>query len=497
MRRWAGLLLALGFGLRLALAWLPVERLIAYTVPDDGFIYFVIARNLGAGLGATFDGLHATNGFHPLWALILAPLFGVLPSGDLPVHLALSLGALFDAAAGGLTALIVWRVSGDRGAALISLALYLFNPRLIQESINGLETGLALLAVSGALAAYLWAVADTNQLIRSLGLGAALGLTLLARSDLAIVGAVLLAAYAWRVRRAAPVGLTLAGWGAVIAPWFIWSQLRVGTVVQSSGVAIPSLVAARIQSASDFGQLWNSLLLPVINFSLRDYFIYPGVTLLGALIGMLLSLWSRRGEAPARLAIPAALWLPLAGASAIVAFHTLVRWYPRGWYFTPVAWGWVLLAGPLLAAGLKSQLGRRLALWLPIAFAVITIAQAVRMLGEPDYGAQPDMRAAAAWLTDHTPKAAVVGALNAGIYAYYSQRQVLGLDGLVDWGAINARQKHQLLDYFVAQGGSLLIDHKAYIESFSGYFGGRSTEPVAELPVRDHTYGPIVVWSVH
>ena len=76
-------------------------------------------------------------------------------------------------------------------------------------------------------------------------------------------------------------------------------------------------------------------------------------------------------------------------------------------------------------------------------------------------------------------------------------RRVINLDGLVDWGAIEARREKQLLDYFASRGGTLLIDHRDYIwNSFSSFFGGRSLELVAELPVADTTYGPIVVYRV-
>src|SRR5262245_31577955 len=47
---------------------------------EDGFFYLTLARNLAHGLGTTFDGLHPTNGYHPLWMLCLAPLVGVAAS---------------------------------------------------------------------------------------------------------------------------------------------------------------------------------------------------------------------------------------------------------------------------------------------------------------------------------------------------------------------------------------------------------------------------------
>lgn len=39
---------------------------------DDAFYYFKIASNIALGNGSTFNGIYDTNGYHPLWMLILA-----------------------------------------------------------------------------------------------------------------------------------------------------------------------------------------------------------------------------------------------------------------------------------------------------------------------------------------------------------------------------------------------------------------------------------------
>ncbi len=48
---------------------------------DDFFYYLRVAVNLAAGHGSTFDGIHLTNGYHPLWLLVLTALARVLPIG--------------------------------------------------------------------------------------------------------------------------------------------------------------------------------------------------------------------------------------------------------------------------------------------------------------------------------------------------------------------------------------------------------------------------------
>jgi hypothetical protein len=55
-------------------AWL-VHRLF-----DDSYYYLEIGQRVSRGEGATFDGLHVTTGFHPLW-LVVVVMIAVVLSG--------------------------------------------------------------------------------------------------------------------------------------------------------------------------------------------------------------------------------------------------------------------------------------------------------------------------------------------------------------------------------------------------------------------------------
>lgn len=46
---------------------------------DDFFYYLKVAANIAAGHGSTFDSIHATNGYHPLWMLFLVAFVRILP----------------------------------------------------------------------------------------------------------------------------------------------------------------------------------------------------------------------------------------------------------------------------------------------------------------------------------------------------------------------------------------------------------------------------------
>jgi hypothetical protein len=107
---------------------------------DDAYYYFTIARNLAAGLGSTFDTIHPTNGYHPLWLALLTPLF-ILVQGEFYVLVAVkALSALF-----WISSFILLYFIARRYRAEIALAIAL--PVLLLARhfwFNGLETSVFL-----------------------------------------------------------------------------------------------------------------------------------------------------------------------------------------------------------------------------------------------------------------------------------------------------------------------------------------------------------------
>ncbi|MEK6239224.1 MAG: hypothetical protein N2C14_31285 [Planctomycetales bacterium] len=63
-------------GVWLALLWIEPHSMF-WLCPDDSFYYFEIARNLAEGHGSTFDRIEQTNGYHPLWVAVCAPVFAL------------------------------------------------------------------------------------------------------------------------------------------------------------------------------------------------------------------------------------------------------------------------------------------------------------------------------------------------------------------------------------------------------------------------------------
>ncbi|HET9315207.1 MAG TPA: hypothetical protein VFQ51_06430, partial [Vicinamibacteria bacterium] len=189
---------------------------------EDGFYYFAIARNLAAGHGSTFDGLHATNGYHPLWLWVLAGVHGLAPPGRALVW-GTALQAALMAAAAALAFLAARRVLPAWPAVLAALVFVGLTERM---ALSGLE--LMLHAALVAACALSWLAGDAHATRRSLRLGVLLALGVLARLDVVLLVVALAAAVPPGVGRRERV-LALAGPPLlVLAAYLAWNQLAFG-----------------------------------------------------------------------------------------------------------------------------------------------------------------------------------------------------------------------------------------------------------------------------
>ena len=127
----------------LVLAWLPVSTAASQFVVEDTGYYLTAARNVVRGAGVTLDGRNPTNGFHPLWLVILSAEARLADgSSEWLFHVALTTCAVLFAA----TVLMIYRDVRSRTAPWLATpvaALMLWNYRLVSIALGGLETALA------------------------------------------------------------------------------------------------------------------------------------------------------------------------------------------------------------------------------------------------------------------------------------------------------------------------------------------------------------------
>ncbi|WP_322509651.1 hypothetical protein [Anaerolinea sp.] len=209
----------------------PVDSLLdRWFTTDDAFYYFQVARNISEGKGSTLDGIHASNGYHPLWMAVLIPVFS-LARVDLvlPLRLTVLLSVLISAGTGILLYRFLSR-SLHPALGMLAAALWVFFPPIHQVvTRQGMEAGLNAFFVMLLLVevqALLSRPAGQDTFRDALRLGCIGALTLFSRLDniffVGFAGVVLI----FRERRAYLfwLGYLIAGVSAGMLAFF----LRVG-----------------------------------------------------------------------------------------------------------------------------------------------------------------------------------------------------------------------------------------------------------------------------
>jgi hypothetical protein len=452
-------LLAIGAIPRAVLAFLPIKTLLQYVIPDDSYYYFQLATNIGRGLGPTVDGVNLTNGFHPLWAYAITPVFllkGINP--DLPVRLSMLLGGVLDVAAAYFIYRTIRLITSSRGGAYLGAACYLTAPLGVLHSVNGMETAAKLFFVALAT----WQLArilhyDLWDIINILGLGALCGLMNLARSDtipytLAIL--FLLTYFLFRLKKPGLIAAYVAPVVILAAPWVIWNYATFGTVVQVSAVAMP--YATKVKAGGPGGLNLVKGAGGVVRYfgGFTHFSPFFGLTLV--VVGLAWGLSVGR-DAIAKRGFWGVLTLT---AAAFATFVTDVvgRGFVRDWYFAEFAVVAALSVG--VAGGLFPLAAKRrpiLLVGIFLLWLAASVPGAAKRALSPDHEWQPEMRHGAEWINAHP--GVKVAAFNAGIVSYYADNRVTGIDGNVNNAAFDAIKRRRLYEYVVDRDIRYIVDY--------------------------------------
>lgn len=455
---------------------------------EGGLYYFEIAQNLAAGAGSTFDGVHVTNGYHPLWVLCLVPVFWMRSEPESALRLGILLQGIL--MAGGTSILYAtFRLGAGRLAS--SLAALVWVALTYREALSGLEFGLhALLVLSGAFV-YRRLVGEPPRLPAHLGLGVLLGLGFLARLDNVVLSALIGAALAWRAS-----GTGLGGDGArrvlaYVLPIAALCALYVVVNLWLCGHALP--VSAAVKREWSLYKLsqdphyraggWclakaHQLLWPLRNASQR-YPFYLSVGAFGAAAlcaaGALAPGASRFHAWFVRSLRP---WWPfvLFGLLQVLAyvalFHGEFSFISASHQYVVQPWSTALLvalAADALVAGAvgvgtrSSSWSRRiawpaiLAAWCSVPLLTLSSVESWIDREQRSLSVRPDYDSAR-WAGEHLPAAAVIGSWRTGAMAFLSGRRVVDLSGLVNsWDYFRVDQ-NDLCDYWDRNGITHLVD---------------------------------------
>ncbi len=446
------------------------------TTADDGYYYLEIARNLARGDGATFDRLHPTNGYHPLWLLLLVPLARLTPDS---ANLLLLANLLQGALAAGAAALVYRTARLALGRLGATLAALLWIDLTYRWWLSGLEPAVHAVCLLATIHVYLARHAGPRRaggerattLADHVALGLCCALTFLARIDTLML-APLLALALWRQgsgrRRlaafAAPVVGVAGAYAAVNLSAFGhlvpvsgavkrgWSEvlLSADPVYTSHGL----LAAKALNLAQPFRELATS----------GDH--RPlALAMAGALLWAfgLLAMRSpvpRVGFFQPRRIAPWAAFCLLQLLLYGLYYHGSMSYRP--WYYLCQPWLGAVLAATAIEwlRHWSRRPGPRRAVTLgTVVLCCLLAAHTIRGLAIRQHRQRPPaFRGAAAWAASHLPPDAVVGTWNAGTLGYWSGRRVVNLDGLVNSWDYFEHRRHDLCRYWRETGITHVID---------------------------------------
>lgn len=501
---------------RLFLCFQPPEVLISKVVSDDMFYYLAIARNITLGYGATADRENATNGFHPLWALILVPILKVFHPGS-ALQWALCLLTLFSV----ISAWFIYRIvrfSCGEIPSFLAAVIWLCCPYTVLVTLAGVEAPLFVLLL-GAAAYYYLILRDeaSTSLHRWAICGVLIGLTILARIDGAVFAALvccdcLIHRRGWFVR----VAVLAAACILVTLPWCVWSYLRTGFIFQMSGKAIYHQQHFLFWRQGGGVLAWCGMLFSNMRDAIRSVAVldglgFPAVAIIMALCAILVTVcamrqlllfsdWFRRTR---RLGV-----IILYGPVMILLYSGYL-WYSQDWYYYSIVFAGCIAAGCLFDLAdewLRHSLGRaqRNVLWGTLAAIVIVFScgQATIWWGRGIRGWQIDTYNAALWVRDNLHAKSRIGSFNSGMLAYYCPQTVINLDGVVNGAAYKAVSEGKIFSYVREQGIDYIVESPLSLRFRSFQSANDSPPPLKPVhaegsyPEAARRNNPVIVYEV-
>jgi hypothetical protein len=417
---------------------------------EDGFYYFSIARNLAAGNGSTFDGLHPTNGYHPLWLLVLAALHRLAPAGRALVWGTILQAALL-AAAASIVFLAVRRAAATGPAVLAALVFVGLTERM---ALSGLE--LMLHATLVAACAWAWLAVGTGTAGRAFAVGGLLALGVLARLDVMLLAVALAAWVGPGPGRRARV-LALVGPPALaLAACVLWNQVAFGHPLPVSAAAKrlwSHALVLRDPAYAAGGWAWAKVMNALfVARHLGSTWVF-GLAL--GTVGALVVSFTPVGRATRALRPFAAAGTAQLGAYVLLHHGELT--YARWYYVLPPLMAAVTAAD--VVAWAAGRAGRLRTAIPALACMLVALGTAV---GLARWGREESPRLplieAAFWARTELPPDARIGSWNAGALGYLSGRTVVNLDGLVNSWTFLESEQYDLCAYWERNGITHVID---------------------------------------
>ncbi len=477
---------------------LPPAELACSFISDDAFYYFKTALNISKGLGSTFDSYNFTNGYHPLWMLVcvltafvtrdLYEYVRLIMWVDLLIVLLLSiqiyrmtrswLGPVF---AGLLVCLVNWPISGT---------FRLF---------NGLETALFLSLV--LLTVKLVVEGSFESSKDMFLLGVTLGAAFLARTSFVLFTPILAGYGIFRYRRGdfrisySKTACLLVPTCVLVAPYLAWNYLETGHFEQISGLVKDYWGAETSRSSLDYvhaavrlgGILFSNI--GGYDRSMDRWLLYTFNTALGLFIAVMG--YRQRVSLSALFKVEKMLLLTGMAASEVCYYYVSYLEGVRHWHLALPVLVIQIAFVFLLKSVYEAEADKPVKKGVLVVAAIALWGLHVAWVPLDHFGRRNMSKAlfdqgcgnirTGDWLRTNVSAQAKIGGANVGKLGYFSDRNVINLDGLgngVEFLNYLVRGKG-LLQYIVDKRIEYVIPDVPNVDAIPARYG----YPVERLPI--------------
>jgi len=481
--------------LHLFFAWQPLNRLEGFRLltsngplMDDSYIFFKISRDLADWLSGAIPSLQLTSGFQPLIAFLYFPFFQLFwYQKEFPIHLALSLNALLGFFAHILLYCLLRKIV-NRSIATFLVSIWIWSPYVMYQSINGMETTLALLLLLITLH-YYWRInhLSHHQFRSWFVLGLLLGIGFWARVDLGMLGVAIVIDQTWlaiqgdrysRSLRLKDILLCSLTALVVASPWMIFIIINTGNLLPISGRAVRQVTNV----------VFNHLYLNHSGFSLmmlarfkRELLIYQPLIALSkhiswqlcisglSLLGLILAVRDRQLRILFR---PILIFQFLILASYIIIIGG--AWHLNRYLYPVYTLMLFLHASTLRYLELRIKLRP---LIVAIMLFILCIPYAFSYTAQYHFQWSQNLPArylsAALFAKDRIPPKAKVGTFQSGCLSYWLDNQVINLDGVLNKEAYFHLQNKTMDVYLDEQKIDYLVEEVFLFRMWDNYLGGQ------------------------
>lgn len=444
---------------------------------DDGYYYLQIAHYLGMGKGFTFDGINATNGFHPLWQLILVPVTWLAPAKISAAYAAVILQTLFFLGSGLFLYFVVYRLTGERFLSLLGPGMWILNSWFWNKgAVSGMETGLLIFLLGIVLFLFLKVLTKEAE---PFFLGILLMLMVATRLD--SVALVLCISIGFFILKRVRIGwITLIPSLVYLSAYFLINRLTFGIMFPISGY-IKSYQGKKLIEA-----FFSRGSLDIVRQFFRNLYVFVTLNhripvpllILGICLGAVLFIWFiKRSDGPQKAII---FVLSIFSFSIFVYFGVMYLNLLDAvtYYWIPIFYGLMIIFNIFVikipSRGLRSAMVVSSFLLL-FFFNIFYISDSLRSYYfiVPE-GSRVEYRAVQ-FLNTSIPETAIIGSWDSGYVGYFANKPVINLDGHVNnLELLEHKLENRWEDYIDKKGISYVANvdlHEVYLDLLKNKMG--------------------------